>query len=120
MLSPLVVFGLACAKVNRYYNRKQVQRQQKVFYLVALAAGSVSTLAYVGYWGWRVFQMNHATVPFIALLTLERLIYASRVLSIAALGCLLVGRGPYRIPLALAILWVTVHLWAHGSIIHWA
>jgi hypothetical protein len=97
LLSPLFVFGLVCAKVNRYYNRKQVQRQQKVFYLVALAAGSVSTLAYVGYWGWRVSQMYHATVPFIALLTLDRLINASRLLSIAAIGCLLIVMCPRQL-----------------------
>jgi|SRR5450631_1313744 len=120
LLSPILVLGLAWAKINRFYYGKQVQRRQKLFYLAALVAGSVSTLAYLGYWSWRVCQMYHATVPFIGLLALERLIYISRVLSLAAIACLLIGRGPYRILLVLATLWVMFQLWVHGGIIHWA
>jgi hypothetical protein len=90
LLSPILVFGLAWAKINRFYHGRQVERQQKLFYLVALVAGSVSTLAYLGYWTWRVCQMYHATLPFFVLLTLDRLIYASRLLSVAAMACLLI------------------------------
>ena len=119
-MSPILLFGLAWTKINRFYQSRQVQRRQKLFYLVALVAGSVSTLAYLGYWSWRVCQMYHGTLPFIALLTLERLIYVSRVLSMAAIASLLIGRGPYRILLVLATLWVMFQLWMHGGIIHWA
>jgi hypothetical protein len=111
---------LALAKINPFYHSRRIQRRQKLFYLVALVAGSVSTLAYLGYWSWRVCQTYHATLPFIALLTLERLIYVSRVLSMAAIACLLIGQGPYRILLVLATLWVMFQLWMHGGIIHWA
>jgi hypothetical protein len=120
LLSPILVFGLAWAKINRFYHGRQVQRQQKLFYLVALVVGSVSTLAYLGYWTWRVCQMYHFTLPFFAVLTLDRLIYASRLLSVAAIACLLVGRGPYRFLLVLATLWVIFQIWMHGGIIHWA
>ena len=88
--------------------------------MVALVAGSASTLAYLGYWSWRVCDLYHATLPFVALLTLERLMYVSRALSIGAIVCLLIVRGPYRIPLVLASLWVMFQLWVHGGIIHWA
>ena len=120
LLSPILVFGLAWAKINRFYNGNQVQRRQRVSYMVALVAGSASTLAYLGYWGWRVCQMYHATIPFVALLTIERLMYVSRALSIAAIVCLLIGRGPYRVLVVLATLWVMFQVWVHGGIIHWA
>jgi hypothetical protein len=57
--------------------------------------------------------------PVIALLSLERLIHVSRAASTAAVGCLLIGRGPYRVLVLLATLWVTFQLWGKG-IIHWA
>jgi hypothetical protein len=120
LLSPIVIFGLAWTKINRPYHSVEVQRRQKLLYMAALVAGSVSTLAYLGYWSWRVCQMYNASLPFVALLTLERLIYASRVLSIAAIACLLFGRGPYRILLMLVTLWVMFQLWIHGDLIHWA
>ena len=120
LLSPILVFGLAWAKINRFYCGKQVQRRQRVSYMVALVAGSASTLAYLGYWGWRVCQMYHAALPFVALLTIERLMFVSRALSTGAIACLLIGRGPYRAPVLLATLWVMLQLWVHGGIIHWA
>jgi hypothetical protein len=120
LVSPILVFAVAWAKINRFYRSRQIQRRQKLFYLVALVAGSVSTVAYVGYWSWRISQLYHGTVPFIVLLSLERLIYVARVLSMAAIPCLLIGRGPYRILLVLATLWVILQLWVHGGIIHWA
>jgi uncharacterized membrane-anchored protein len=88
--------------------------------MVALVAGSASTLAYLGYWSWRACQVYRVTLPFVALLTIERLMYVSRALSIAAIVCLLIGRGPYRVSVVLATLWVTFQLWVHDGIIHWA
>ena len=120
LFSPIFVFALAWAQINRFYQSRQVHRQEKLFYLIALVACSVSTLAYIGYWSWRVCQMYNATLPFVALLTLYRLIYVSRLLSLAAIGCLLVGRGPYRFWVVIATLWVMFQLWMHRGIIHWA
>jgi hypothetical protein len=115
---PIVVFGLAWATIKRFYERGETRREQRRFYIAALFAGSLSTIAYIGYWSWRVCQLYHATIPLPVLLALDRWIYAARAASIAAVVFLLIGRGPYRIPVFLATLWVTFQLWAHGSIIH--
>jgi hypothetical protein len=50
LLSPILVFGLAWVKINRFYCGMQIQRPQRVSYMLALVAGSASTLAYFGYW----------------------------------------------------------------------
>jgi hypothetical protein len=120
LLSPTLVFGMAWGRVNRFYYGKQLQRRQRVSYVVALVAGSVSTLAYLGYWGWRVCQLYRITFPFVALVTIERLMFLSRALSIGAIVCLLTGRGPHRVLVILATLWVMFQLWVHHGIIHWA
>ena len=75
---------------------------------------------YIGYWSWRVCQLYHAVIPLPVLLGLDRLIYVAKPASIAAMVCLLIGRGPYRIQVLLATLWVTLQLWVHGGILHWA
>jgi len=87
--------------------------------LIALTGALLSAVADIGYWSWRVCHIYHTTLPFIALLTLERLIYLSRAVSIVAIECLLIGRGPYRVQVLLAVLWVTLQLWVHDGIIHW-
>jgi hypothetical protein len=120
LISPILIFGLAWAKTTRFYRNRQVPYKQKFFYLAALIGGSVSTLAYVGYWSFRVGQLYHITFPLLAQLAIDRLIYASQLFCTASLVCLLFGRGPYRVPLALATLWVMFQLWVHGGIIHWA
>jgi hypothetical protein len=120
VLSLILVFGLAWAKIKRFYHGKQVQPWQRVSHMIALVAGSASTLANLGYWSWRVCQMYQATLPFVALLTIERLMYVSRALSVAAIVGLLIGRGPCRVPVVLATLGVMLQLWVHGGIIHWA
>jgi|SRR5215469_12392894 len=119
LLLPLIVFGLAWARIKQFYERGETRGQQRHFYLTALSAGSLSTVAYIGYWVWRVFQLYQATIPLPLLLALDRLIYVARATSIAAIVCLLMGRGPYRISVLLATLWVTVQVWVHGGIIHW-
>ena len=118
LLLPMVVFGLAWAPIKRFYERAETRCEQRRFYIAALFAGSLSTIAYIGYWSWRLGQLYHATVSLPVLLALDRSIYAARAASIAAVVFLLIGRGPYRIPVFLATLWVTFQLWAHGSIIH--
>ena len=87
---------------------------------MALVAASVSTLAYLGYWGLRVWGLYQITLPFTALLTLERFLYAGRLLSAVAIVGLFIGRGPYRVLVTLATLWVMLQLWTHDGIIHWA
>jgi hypothetical protein len=118
LLLPMVVFGLAWAAIKRFYERGETRREQRRFYIAALFGGSLSTITYIGYWSWRVCQLYHATIPLPVLLALDRSIYAARAASIAAVLLLLIGRGPYRIPVFLATLWVTFQLWAHGGIIH--
>src|ERR1700676_3824447 len=120
LLLPTIVFGLAWARIKRFYERGESRRQQRRLYVTALLAGSLSTVPYIRYWGWRVCELYHATIPLPVLLAPDRLIYVARAASIAAIVCLLIGRGPYRIPVLLATLWVTMQLWAHGGIIHWA
>jgi len=71
---------------------------------VALVAASVGTLAYLGYWRWRVCGLYQITLPFTALLALERFLYASRLLSAVAIVGLFIGRGPYRVLVTLATL----------------
>jgi hypothetical protein len=101
LLLPIAVFGLAWTRIISLYQSREVQSRQRLSYLIALGSASLSTLAYVGYWTWRVFQMYRTSIPLEALLSLERLMHASRVISIAAIGCLLIGRGPYRTPVLL-------------------
>lgn len=120
LLQPIIVFGLVWTSIKRFYKRGETPRHQRRLYVTALLAGSLSTVAYMGYWSWRVCKLYHAIIPLPVLLTLDRLIYVARAASIAAIVCLLIARGPYRIPVLLATLWVTFQLWAHGSIIHWA
>ena len=120
LLSPIFVLGLTWANISRFYRGRQVQRRRKLFFLAGLLASSVSTWAYLGYWGWRVCELYNVTAPLLALLILDRLIIPSTVLSMAAIPCVLIGRGPNRVLVALATLWLTFQLWTHGRIIHWA
>jgi hypothetical protein len=119
LLFPVAVVGLAWARRKAFYRNSTTKHGQKILYLVALIAASVSTLAYLGYWGWRICQLYQITLPFTVLLTLERSVRICRILSATAIICFLIGRGPYRILLALATLWVLLQLW-RGGIIHWA
>lgn len=118
LMLPIIVLGSAWARIKRFYDRGETRRYQRRLYVTALLAGSLSTVAYMGYWTWRVCILYHATVPLPVLLALDHLIYVARAASIAAIVCLLIGRGPYRIPVLLATLWVTFQLWVHGGIIH--
>ena len=120
LFSPTFVLGLAWARSGRFYSNKPTLQRQKILYFLALVAATISTLGYLAYWGWRVCTLYEITFPFIALLTLERLIWGCRLLSAVAIPCLMVGRGPYRALLALIILWVMFQVWIHSDIIHWA
>ena len=120
LLLPVIVFGLAWARIKPFYKRAETRRHQRRLYVAALLASSLSAVAYIGYWSWRVCELYHATIPLPALLAFDRLIYIARAASIAAIVGLLIGRGPYRIPVLLATLWVTFQLWVHRGIIHWA
>jgi len=120
LLSPTFVLGLAWARRGRFYSNKPTPQRQKILYLLALVAATISTLGYLAYWGWRVCKLYEITFPFIVLLALERLIWGCRLLSAVAIPCLIVGRGPYRGLLALTILWVMFQVWIHSDIIHWA
>ena len=120
LLLPVLVLALAWARRTSYYSGCEVLQRQKTLYLLALVAASVSTVSYLGYWTWRGCGLYHVTTPFIVLLTLERFMYMSAVLSAVAMVCFFLGRGPYRFPLVLTTLWVMLPIWVQGSIIHWA
>jgi hypothetical protein len=120
ILLPVPVLGLAWTRRCRFYQDRPAQHRQRVFYFLALATASASTLAYLGYWAWRVYGLYQVTFPFIFLLTLERSMYACRLLSASAVLFLLFGRGPYRVLVLLTTLWVMLQLWVHGGVIHWA
>lgn len=120
LLSPLVVLAVTWARCSKFYRSRPVPKPQKVLYCVALVAASASTLAYIGYWGWRACSLYEISIPFTTLLVLERFMYVSRLLSPVAVGCFFFGRGPYRF-LAIAVtLWVTLQVWLHHGVIHWA
>jgi hypothetical protein len=118
--SPVAVLGVAWARSRQFYDSRLVERPQKVLYCVALATASLSVLPYLGYWAVRVCLLYQIKVPFSTLLAVARSVYAGRLLSAMAIVCLLIGRGPYRILVALAVLWVMLQLWIHGDLIHWA
>lgn len=120
LLFPIIVFVLAWARIKRSYERGETRHLYRRLYIASLLTGSLSTAAYIGYWCRRVCELYHAAIPLRVLLALDRSIYVARVASIVAIVCLLAGRGPYRVPVLLAILWVTFQLWTHGGIIHWA
>ncbi|SRR6266849_3052650 len=91
LLLPVLVLGFAWARSRRFYNSQPIQQRQKILYLVALVAASVSTLAYLGYWGWRVCGLYRITLPFMALLILERFLNLSKLLSAVAIVCFFIG-----------------------------
>jgi len=120
LLSPAFVLSLAGLRIGRFYVSRRIHKRDKFFYLTALLAASVSTLTYLCYWGWRLCELYRITVPFIVLLNLDRSIYVCRFVSALAVVGLLIGRGPCRVLVVLATLWVMFQLWAHGGVIHWA
>src|SRR5215470_7492830 len=105
LLSPVPIYGLAWARANHFYRSRQVPGGQRLSYWIALTTGSVSTFAYLGYWGFRVSEMYRIGLPLLARLAIDRLIHASQLLCIASLVCLLLGQGPHRVLLSAATLW---------------
>ena len=120
LLLPIAVFGIAWARRGQFYSTYATSLPRRNLYLVALVAASVSVFAYLGYWVWRICMLYRITIPFSALFVLEYALYFSRVLSIVAIICFFIGRGPYRILVILATFWVALQTWIHGGIIHWA
>jgi hypothetical protein len=120
LLLPVLVLASAWARRTRYYGGHEIPQRQKTLYLLAIVAASVSTVSYLGYWGWRVCGLYRVSPPLMALVILERFMYISEVLSAVAIICFFLGRGPYRFPLVLTTLWLMLPIWVHGRIIHWA
>lgn len=119
MLMPVPILALTWARVICPPHEIEAQGWQEQFYLLALIGSSICTLAYVCYWSWRVGLIYHATFPLNVLLKLEWFVSISRGLSIAAIGLMAIGRGPYRRALLLGTAWVSLNLWMHRDIIHW-
>jgi len=119
LLLPVVMLGLAWANRKGFNRNHSSKHRQQIFYLVALVTASASISVYLAYWSWRFCQLYKITPPFLILLTLERSIRVCTILSAIATVCFLIGRGPYRMLLALAMLWVLLQLWRSGIIL-WA
>jgi hypothetical protein len=115
---PVVVICLAWPRIRSFYLENAIDPAEKLVYQLALVAASLSALAYLGYWGWRVCQLYRTQLPFTALLALDRLLLISRLLSPVAIFGFLFGRGPYRILAALSTSWIAVQIWVHGGVIH--
>lgn len=120
LLLPLAVLGLAWARINTFYASHPARRRQRVLYRTALVVASVSALAYLGYWSWRVCSLYQIVFPFTVLIVLERFLYLSRVLSLVSIFCFILGRGPHRILTTVATFWITLQIWIHNDLIHWA
>jgi hypothetical protein len=120
LLLPGVVLGFAWVKSSRFYISQNISARQKFLFRVALTAASISTVAYFGYWGWRVCGIYQFILPYSALFILDRLLLLGRLLSGVAIVCFLAGRGPYRVLATLATVWVALQIWLHGGVIHWA
>ena len=119
LLSPLFILSLAW-KSRKFQARQSAGRLQKILYRAALLAALTSALGYLGNWGWRACSLYSIALPFVVLLGIERLMFVGRFLSAAAVVCFLFGRGPYRLAVLLATVWVMLQIWIHGGIIHWA
>jgi|KBSMisStaDraftv2_1062788.scaffolds.fasta_scaffold36772_2 hypothetical protein len=120
LLLPVAVLGLAWAKSSRFFSTHTTARRQRILYLVALVSASVSALAYLCYWGWRVCRLYGVVLPLSPLIVLDRFLLLSRLLSIVAIVCFVIGKGPYRVLVILATLWIAVQIWVHDGVIHWA
>ena len=120
IILPAIVDGFSCAAAPRYYRSRQVPGTQKSTYLAGLIIASAGALVQVNYWAWRVSALYRLKVPLPALIVLDRCLYPSAVLSSVAIVCFFIGRGPYRLLLALAALLVALQIWIHGGVLHWA
>jgi len=120
LFSPVVVLALTWARSGEFQRSHAVPKKQRVLYRVGLVSASFITVAYLGYWGWRICSLYQTAVPFWALYGLDRGIYLSRALSVVAIFGLLTGRGPYRTVALVTTLWVALLVWMNRGIIHWA
>lgn len=117
---PVFVLAVAWNGRTRYYNTYVVRRAQRTAYTVALVTASLSTAAYIGYWSWRICGLYRVTLPLTLVIIVDRLLLVGCPLSVVSIVCLLIGRGPYRLPLTLSTLWVTLQVWLHRGTVHWA
>jgi len=120
LFSPVVVLALAWARSGEFQRSHAVPKKQRVLYRVGLVSASFVTVAYLGYWGWRICSVYQVVLPSWALYALDAGFYLSRVLSVAAILGLLTGRGPYRTVALVTTLWVALLVWMNRGIIHWA
>jgi hypothetical protein len=117
---PIPLFVLAWVRLPRFEYGSDVRQWQRFAYLLALSFASLSTLAYSAYWARWTCSLYRIIVPFSASIILDRFMRASLLLSAVAILGVVAGRGPHRILLALATLWVMSQLWLHSPVLHWA
>jgi uncharacterized membrane-anchored protein len=126
ILLPAFVDGLSWATTRRFYRTHHVSRSQKNSYLAGLVVVSASTFIYLGYFAWRICALYQVRLPFYLLIALDRSLFPAGLLSALAIIGFFAGRGPYRLAMAIAGLWVAGQIWIHGglsfhnAIIHWA
>ncbi len=118
--APIVALVAAWARIRQFYPSRLVRPRHERLYILALALASVSSLGYLGSWAWWTANLYSISIPIRVSLMLERFIRAGVLLSAAATGCLLIGRGPYRVLLVLTTLLMMAYLWSHIHLLHWA
>ena len=120
LVFPVAVLSLAWARTRHFYDGTQVSKQGKAPYLAALALASASTIAYLCYWGWWVSSLYQISLSVQTQMMLERAMRAGGWLGAASIGCLVVGKGPFRPLVGAASIWVTLQLCTHSGLVHWS
>ncbi len=80
LLLPAIVLGFAWAKRRAYYERNPALDWRRKLYSLALISASLSVLAYLGYWSWRILGLDQFRFPLSALLFLDRFVFYSVLL----------------------------------------
>lgn len=117
---PAVVNGFSWTRMARFYRSHQIPGPRRATYLLGLVISSTSTFVYSSYFAWRVCALYQVKFPLAAMIILDRSIYPAALLSLVAILCFFLGRGPYRLALTVGALWVALLMWIHGGVLHWA
>lgn len=117
---PIAVIGFSWVRTRAFFARTEVAHRQRTMYYAALIAASITSIAYLCFWVWRVLGIYSVDVPFAYRLWLERCMYLSGVSSLASLVSLIFGIGPNRSLIALSVVIMTSYLYCRLPLIHWA
>jgi hypothetical protein len=120
LASPLIPLAIAYVRAPGFHKRNDIPSQKRALYWTALALCLANAIVYLSYWAWRVCKLYNINVTLTLSLWLERSMYAAVGLAAIALGLVVLGRGPYRVFVALSIIWIAGYLWLRLPIMHWA